>query len=169
MKKIGLILILLLILTGCGNDSNSVLNTAPEKAGDTETRGYLFEVKGVAIAMHDEAEGVLQGLGSAMEYFEAESCAFQGMEKVYTYSGFELHTYEMDGVDYVAAIVFLDDSVATKEGVYLFSSLEDVLEAYGDSYTKTKDMYYYDLNRCRLAFLIEEGEVTFLEYQAIPQ
>jgi hypothetical protein len=168
MKRLCVILVFALFLTGCGGaqpiDSGSV-----ENGGNNGPKGYVFETGGVVIAMHAEVEPILQKLGEAMEYFEAESCAFQGMEKVYTYSGFELHTYEMDGVDYVAAVVFLDDSVSTKEGVYLFSSLEDMLEAYGDGYTKTNDMYSYDLDGSRLSFLVENEEVTSIEYLAVPQ
>ena len=86
------------------------------------------------------------------------------MDKVYTYSGFELHTYEIDGVDYVASILFLDDSVSTKEGIYLYCSLDDVLSAYGDSYTKGLGLYTYELDKSQISFLIENDEVVSIEY-----
>lgn len=124
MKRFSLIIILSLLLslflTGCGGSAQPAAGDNPGKTGDEGPAGYVFETEGIVIAMHAEVEPILQKLGEAMEYFEAESCAFQGMERVYTYSGFELHTYEMDGTDYVAALIFLDDSVSTKEGVYLF-------------------------------------------------
>jgi hypothetical protein len=168
MKRFCLIIILSLLLTGCGG-TQPAAGDAPGEAGDDEPAGYVFETEGVVIAMHAEAQPILQKLGEAMEYFEAESCAFQGMERVYTYSGYELHTYEMDGVDYVAAVVFLDDSVSTKEGIYLFSSLEDMLGAYGDGYVKTNDMYSYEQGGSRLSFLVENGEVTSIEYMALTE
>lgn len=173
MKRFSLIIILSLILslllTGCGGKTQPAAGDNPGKAGDDGPAGYVFETGGVVIAMHAEVEPILQKLGEAMEYFEAESCAFQGMERVYTYSGFELHTYEMDGTDYVAAVVFLDDSVSTKEGICLFSSLEDMLEAYGDGYTRTNDMYSYEQGGSRLSFLVENGEVTSIEYMALTE
>ena len=54
-------------------------------------------------------------LGEPMHYFEAPSCAFEGMDKIYSYSGFEFTTYTKDNVDYIASIVFLDDTVTTRE------------------------------------------------------
>lgn len=173
MKRFSLIIILSLLLlpllTGCSGSARPAVGDNPVEAGDEGPAGYVFETEGVVIAMHAEVEPILQKLGEAMEYFEAESCAFQGMERVYTYSGFELHTYEMDGTDYVAALIFLDDSVSTKEGVYLFSSLEDVLAAYGDGYTKTNDMYSYERDGSKLSFLVENDEVTMIEYMAVTE
>lgn len=173
MKRFSIIIVLSLLmsllLTGCGGSAQPAAGDNPGEAGDEKPAGYVFETEGVVIAMHAEVEPILQKLGEAMEYFEAESCAFQGMERVYTYSGFELHTYEIDGTDYVAAVVFLDDSVSTKEGVYLFSGLEDVLAAYGDGYTKTNDMYSYEQDGSRLSFLVENDEVTMIEYMAVTE
>ena len=168
MKRLIFITALLLLVTGCDNGIGSVARSIPEEVGNSgSATAYAFETKGVTITMHGKAEPVLQGLGNALEYFEAESCAFQGMERIYTYSGFEIHTYEADGIDYVAAVVFLDDSVSTKEGIYLFAGLKDVLDAYGDGYTKINDMYSYDLDGSRLSFLIENDEVTSIEYLAV--
>lgn len=179
MKKIGLVIVIsFLILVGCSNEEklpvapdDTSTNTSTTQTTDTidekEEEGYVFENKDTIIAMNAEVAPILNSLGDAMDLFEAESCAFQGMERVYTYSGFELHTYEMDGIDYVSAIIFLDDSVSTKEGIYLYSSLEDVLEAYGEDYTQNLGLYVYEKGKSKLSFLIEDDEVVSIEYMAI--
>lgn len=153
-------LIMVIILAGCAGPG--ALPNEPEAA-------FEFEVKGVTIKMHAEAEPILAELGEPIAYFEAESCAFPGMERVYTYSGFELYTYELDGTDYVASIVFLDDSVVTKEGIYLYSTYAEVIAAYGEGYTKTFNLYSYESGKSKLAFLIEDDHVTSIEYIAILQ
>ena len=43
-----------------------------------------------------------------MSYFEAPSCAFDGIDKTYTYAGFELLTYPKDDKDYVSSVVLKD-------------------------------------------------------------
>lgn len=144
------------------NDENTGGNV-DERAED----GYVFEVDGITIALNAKASSILEKLGEPMDYFEAKSCAFQGLDKIYTYSGFEMHTYEIDGVDHVLAVMFLDDSVSTKEGIYLSSDFDHVLQAYGDEYTQEQNVYTYELGKSKLSFMIEDDEVVSIEYMAI--
>ncbi|MFZ7134229.1 MAG: hypothetical protein ACOWWR_17930 [Eubacteriales bacterium] len=171
MKKLGLILMVFILLSaGCNQESDE--NKVPsggttDNSSTAEVQGYVFEADGVSIAMHAEVAPILEVLGEEKSYFEAESCAFQGMEKTYTYNGFEIHTYELEGVDLVASIVFLDDSVTTKEGLFLYCELEDVIEAYGDDYIQDMGLYTYTLDKSKISFLIENNEVVSIEYIAI--
>lgn len=131
-----------------------------------QEKGYEFVFNGVTIAMHSKMEPILEKLGEPMEYFEAESCALPGMEKIYTYSGFEILTYEKEGVDYVLSVVILDDSVSTQEGIYLYSDLDSLIEKYGDDYTKELNTYKYESGQSQLVFLVEDDEITSIEYLA---
>lgn len=163
MKKLGLLLIpLIFILGGCGKSTDTI-NTSAEP----EVPGYVFEVNGIPIQMNGEAAPILEKLGKSKSYFEADSCAYQGKEKTYTYSGFELHTYEKDKTDYVLAIIFLDDSVSTKEGITLSSSLSDIKKAYGDKYKEETGLYTYEQGKSKLSFVIENDEAASVEYDAI--
>ena len=67
--------------------------------------------------MNEDASAVVEELGEADDYFESESCAFEGLDKVYTYPGFTLNTYPVDDKDYVLSVVFRDDTVSTDEGI----------------------------------------------------
>jgi hypothetical protein len=163
MKKLSLILlVIVLFLTGCGKSTPTNTNTTTEKS-----EVYTFEYKGISIPMHAEAAPIIEKLGKAMDVFETDSCAFQGKEKTYTYSGFELHTYEQDKKDYVAAVVFLDDSVKTKEGISISSKLSDVKKAYGDSFKEDMGLVTYQKDKMKISFVIEKDEVTSVEYNAL--
>jgi hypothetical protein len=164
-----------MILVGCSNkvtnevsDTKGTVKTAASKdKSPSEKSGYVFKINGVSIAMHAKAAPIIEKLGGQKDYFEAESCAFPGLEKTYTYNGFDLYTYEKDGVDYVASVVFTDDTVATTEGVSLFAKKEDMLQKYGKGYTqKEKNSFTYKIDKSELVFLIENDEVTSIEYQA---
>jgi predicted small lipoprotein YifL len=173
------------IVTGCGNNGQADLsqdtkNAEVEKTDnvgnadntsstsmsevETEPKEYIFEINGVSIPMHAEAAPILDALGGSKDYFEAEACAFPGLEKIYTFSGYDLYTYEQDGVDYIAAVVMTDDTVTTTEGVSLFANSDDVFQTYGDDYTKNLVSYTYEVGRSQLVFLIEDDEITSIEY-----
>ena len=182
MKKLSLFLVVvILLLGGCGNEKSTAADTGnsssknvatgTSKASDdaSKAKGYVFENKGIIIAMNAEVAPVIKSLGKAKEYFEAPSCAFQGLDKTYTYSGFELHTYEIDKIDYVASVIFLDDSVNTKEGISLNADKKDILKAYGDKFTEKAGSYIYELDKSKITFLFENDKVTSIEYMAITE
>ena len=176
MKKIIIIMAAMLVLTGCGNagaskqdNETSAGNATNEKTEDTKvtSEGYSFEIDGVTIPMNVDAAPIVEKLGEPVEYFEAASCAFQGLDKIFYYNGFELGTYPNGDKDYVSYVNLLDDSVATDKGVYLGSTLEEVTSAYGNEYTVEGASYVYRLGETKLTFILEEDEVTSITYYAI--
>ena len=60
-----------------------------EEEQESNTEGYVFLAGDVSISIDAEAAPVLTALGAWKEYAESPSCAFEGMDKVYTYAGFE--------------------------------------------------------------------------------
>ena len=79
--------------------------------------------------------------GEPLTYSEVPSCAFDGIDKTYTYSHYEITTYPVDGKDKVYVIYFLDDEITTTEGVKISDSLDDMLEKYGKDYQKEGNLY----------------------------
>jgi hypothetical protein len=182
MKNAGITLaalaLLLTLLTGCSaapsaaTTTDGAATTVPGGTTASEpgnAAGYVFEFKGVTIQMHAETLPILEKLGKEKSYFEAESCAFQGIEKTYTYPSFSLCTYELDGADHVASLLFLDDAISTPEGIALNSKLDDVLKTYGDQYTKSLGLYSYESGKMKLTFLIESNLVASIEYVALAE
>lgn len=134
--------------------------------GSGATDGYLFTVKGVTIAMDADAAPILEQLGEAASYFESTSCAFEGLDKTYTYNGFELDTYPTGDKDYVSAVVLKDDSVSTPEGICIGDSRDKVLQAYPDGGTEEGGMIIYKKGDMKLCFILKEDEVASIEYRS---
>lgn len=180
MKKLLIIILFAILFTGCSNKEKD-----PEAAGkndtisdnneDTEEEttaqaaelGYQFKYNEVIVDMNVDATPVVEALGEPQDYFEAESCAFKGLDKFYYYSGIELTTYPMNNKDYISSITFSDDSVSTIEGIYLGSSLDDVIKAYGDNYTEESGLYTFEKGQSKLTFLVENDAVAAITYLAI--
>lgn len=187
MKKMLIIcsLIFTLLLTGCTGDNTSKDAGLPDdepvagqknsndeddtdSAGKETGSGYSFEYNGVTVPMNTDAAPVIAALGEPQQYFEAESCAFKGLDKTYYYSGFELTTYPKDAnTDYISSVYFKDDSVSTSEGIYIGSTVDDMLAVYGEDYTGGDGSYTYKKGEASILFIAEDGEITAVTYLAL--
>lgn len=167
-KSIIIFLAISLLLSGCTTTKTNNSSTSGSTASNAaSTSGYSITIQGMKIHMHDEVAPILAKLGKSMQYFEAKSCAFPGLEKTYTYSGFSLLTYESNGLDRVASIILLDDSLSTDEGLFLGDSLDKVKQFYGDKYTKSLDLYTFESGKMKLNVLLEKNTVASIEYIAL--
>lgn len=169
MKKksiIAVILMSMLVFVGCGSKEK-----APDTSSDanTEAKGYVMTVQGTDVAVNAPMAPIVDALGEADKYFESESCAFQGLDKVYTYGSVVITTYPEDGKDYVYSIELKDDTVTTKEGAYIGMAKADVVSAYGTATNETEVALVYEKDACQLAFILEDGLVKNITYTAITE
>ena len=170
---------LVALLAACGGNAgnseeekNSQVGGSQQEennqSGNQETNkeeGYVFLYQGVEYVVNAEIEGVTETLGEPVSYYEAASCAFEGLDKIYTYSSFVLYTYPDNGVDRLASIYFMDDLVETKEGITLYMSQDDMLAAYGEPTSVNDNVYVYEKGNGNLTFILKDGEIISIEYQ----
>ena len=179
IKVLALLLSCVLCFAACGNAENTPDNDTPqtqssaETSGDVQTgeeAGFVFVHEGIEIKMGSLMSDYLDALGEPISYFEAASCAFDGLDKMYSYNSFQITTYPVGDKDYVGSISFQDDMVETKEGVALFDTKADMVAAYGENYVDENGVliYYFDGNEKngRLCFILSGDEIISIEYQA---
>ncbi|MBQ7918851.1 MAG: hypothetical protein IJ324_02775 [Lachnospiraceae bacterium] len=170
------------LFTGCGSSEAPAANseTAPavsEEASAQESSqqsveeqvaepGYVYSQGGVDVAVNGEMAPIVEAWGEPDKYFESESCAFQGMDKVYTYGSVVINTYPENDKDYVLTIELKDDTITTAEGIYIGSSKEDVVATYGAATSETDVALVYDKGECQLTFFFEDDCVTNITYAA---
>ena len=162
-------------------ESNAVSSTEIKKkanynnksAGEMNTEdadpvdGYCFRFNGVEMKPDMEATPVLEELGKAQTYFEAPSCAFEGLDKIYGYEHFEIHTYPENDTDYIAAVILLDDLVETEEGIALGASKNEVIGIYGDSYEVNGTSLVYIIGESSLSFFFKNENVAGIAYDSM--
>lgn len=176
----------LLFLTACG-DSERVIEgsgaaqtasqasaqvqesvSASASAADSETsaeEGYVYLYQDITMAVDTDASIAVSALPEPLSYFEAASCAFEGLDKIYTYSGFELDTYPQGEQDFISAIILKDDSVSTPEGISIGDLRENVEETYGTDYQESANMLIYEKNDMQLRFILQGQSVVSIEYR----
>ncbi len=176
----------MLLLAGCGNNEkviegnqqNNVSgggsgaeNKTPEEGskGDAvsgEAKGYVFKVKDTTVSVDADAAPIIEKLGEPLSYYEAASCAFEGLDKIYTYSGFELMTYPAKDKDCVSSVTLKDDSVATAEGICIGDSLDKLKQVYGSDGKEESGAVVYAKDGMKLNFILKNGEIASIEYRS---
>ncbi len=188
MKKIGpistVLLISCLLLAACSSQATTSTTTAslpaqtkassqtmPLATDPTnsqaidEPEAYTFIYKNQKLTIGAEAEPILAELGEPINYFEAPSCAFQGMDKIYTYPGLEITTYNDESdEDFIYSVSLIDDTVATPENIMLGLAAEDVKNAYGNDYTESLNQLLYRQGNTDLKFIFADDELVSIEY-----
>ena len=162
-------------LAACGG--NSTGNTAPDPGsapagatgspapvGGQTASEFSFAANGTEITVNDNMAGVLAVLGEPQSYFEAESCAFEGLDKTYTYAGFVITTYPDGDQDFINSIRLTDDSAATQEGVYIGCTADQVRAAYGEAEDGPAGALSYTKGDAALNFILENDVVISIEY-----
>lgn len=174
---------LCLTLVACNTSSTteeSVNSTSSEAAQTSETvsknepagtpvaknNGYVMAVNGVNVAIDAPMASLLEGLGEPTKYYESESCAFQGLDKVYTYGSVIIRTYPIDGVDYVLNIELKDDTVTTVEGLAIGDAKSKVTSLYGEPTDSNDSAVRYVKNGSVLTVFLTDGVVSAISYSS---
>ncbi|MCR5829085.1 MAG: hypothetical protein K6F93_01895 [Lachnospiraceae bacterium] len=122
--------------SSAGTDATGSADTKAEGSADTKAEGsnaYVFKYKGLALTPGmGWDEKTAEALGEPISYFEAKSCVFEGIDRMYTYPGFEVDV-SPDGMggEAVTTIYLLDDSVTTPEGAYIGCGRNLIEKLYG--------------------------------------
>ena len=145
MKKIYLVLVSLLILTAC-----------------TKDKVFSFKYQNNNYILGEKF--TKEKYGEPLQYSEIPSCAFDGIDKTYTYSHYEVTTYPVNGQDKVYVIYFLDDEITTSEGIRISDSFEDMIKTYGNNYQNEGNLYIYKQEKTILKFIVENNYITSIEY-----
>lgn len=152
---------------GADNSTNNNNNNNNQEQADNGTKetSYIFTYEGVDVSVNEDISAVLAKLGEPVSYYEAASCAFEGLDKIYTYASFQIDTYPIDGTDMLASIYFLDDLVETPEGISLYMTKDDMIAAYGEPTVVEGTEHIYEKGDGTLRFIIDDEEIISIEYR----
>ncbi len=172
----------MILMAGCGNSENTISGEVKDNQGSTvqgtgsnaggqtgssqgtQSKGYVFIYNGVTVSVDGNMAPVLEALGEPVNYYEAASCAFEGLDKVYTYGSFVIETYPQGDKDLISVIRLTDDAVSTPENIYIGCTRDDVTRVYGTEYTEQGSMLVYTKDGMKLSVMIENDVVTSIQY-----
>lgn len=147
-----LTVLMIMLLCACGG----------EKTEDM----FSLTVNGTTIKGNTEVSQYLDKLGDGYTYSESISCAYDGLDKIYSYEEFSIYTYPQGEQDYVLEVEVLGGSHQTAKGIKIGSSRDEILAAYGEDCIEEGILLYYnetndaqDATAPMLYFVMEEGKV----------
>lgn len=159
MKQILAFALTLLLLTGCGAK-------AAFSADDLQ-----LTIGGNAYQCGAKAETVLAQLGDGYEYAEGKSCAYDGLDKTYTYDTVTIFTNPLESGDTVSEIYTENETVTTSKGIAVGAAKSEVTAAYGAATEDANNMLVYRLpdRQESLCFELVDDRVVaiFLTMEAI--
>ena len=154
MKKrilTALILMAVLVFTGCAKKDN--------------TAAFGFNNGELTLTPGDKFNAEADSLSETTAYMEAASGYFDGLDKVFTYEGYEVTTFPKEDGDYIQDINISSETIKTDKGIGVGSSLSDVENAYGKGYTISGKMYeYYQDDTKYMYFFILNDMVQYYGY-----
>jgi len=137
----------------------------PEEDTPQTISDFAFKMGDVLIEMDQDINKVIEKLGEPLGIFEAPSCAFDGIDRIFGYPGMQIHTYPKGDSDFIHTISLRDDSLRTTEGgIRLGDDIQTALDAYGDDYELDTGLYRFKRGLTTLEFLTEDGIVMGITY-----
>lgn len=153
--------------TGNNEVNETSVDSSDPSAVDTSVSEYGYTLNGIKIKPNDNFSDIVDSLGEPDTYFESESCAFQGLDKVYTYGSVTIKTYPKDDIDYVLSIEFKDDITKTDEGIKIGSSSDEISSVYGEPSASNDSSITYTDGNANLNFILTDGKVSYITYTRV--
>lgn len=152
-------------LMACGGTDNKETGSQAQTQQAEVSKGYVYESKGLTMNIDGDVKDYVAKLGEPSGgYYEAKSCAFEGLDKFWYYDGFTLQGYQKDGADLLYAITFDDDTVKTKEGVKIGDAKEKMTSAYGTGFVQNGTIYAYSSGNMELQFTVKDDVIMGITY-----
>ena len=149
-------------------DQDVQANAETEQTAQEAGR-YTFVYKGTNIDLKADAAPILAALGEPKSYTEETSCAFDGLDKNYTYPSFIMTTYPDGDMDRVNSVTVLDDTVSTTDGIYINDSKERVEEVYGAEFFNGVNAYIMKDGDVQLTVIVDNDKVSSIQYNYQPE
>ncbi|MCL2239911.1 MAG: hypothetical protein FWC07_08170, partial [Defluviitaleaceae bacterium] len=131
------------------------------------TSVFYFVAQGNTIYLDADINEILAVMGEPIDTFDRPSCAFDGIDRFFLFPGVQIQTYPIAGEDRVHTLILTDDSLSTVGGIFLGSSLADLLAAYGHEYDYSYGMYIFTRGNTTARFVVNDNIVQTISYELL--
>lgn len=162
------VLCMLVSFAACSTpETPDTQGTTPNVGNPGDPNAYYFTYNGTDIRLNGDMEVILNALGEPKKCTEETSCAFEGLDKTYTYDSFVIQTYPKGDKDYVYMFWFLDDMVKTPEGIKIGDTQAAVEAAYGADAYNGKNAFITKKDNYSMTVILNDGVVSSIQYTIV--
>lgn len=162
-KKTIIIVVTIAVLLLIGFVATYFLKNDKKESNSSTSKDFSMIYKGVEVlpgTKFDENQ-----IKEKADFSQIPSCAFDGTDKVYTYEDIEIIVAQIDNIDKVYSVYFINDLVQTGEGLKITDNKQKMIETYGKDYNLSMDnKYTYTKENVELSFIVENDTITSIEY-----
>ena len=175
MKKV-FFLVCIIFLSACNSyvtdPKPEVIDISPVEYTPTEpdieyTCLFYLELTTGNIFLDSEIETAIEILGEPLTIHETPSCAFDGMDRIFTFDDLYIHTYPVGDKNLIQVIRFRTDNITTGEGFRLGYTFDTVTEILGNDYTRDFDMVVFTKENTSLVFSLQDNIIMHMFYELI--
>ncbi len=135
--------------------------------GETETPADVFTFKTGDTVIVPGEKSDLSKLPEANATVEIPSCAFDGIDKVMTYSDYEI-TAHIEGKDAIVySVLFINPNLKTQEGLSMGETKAKMIELYGDDFTQDGTGCIYTKGKTQLIVILQDDIIISIEYRQV--
>ena len=117
--------------------------------------------RGTELTVGMSASEALAALGDDFVLSESESCAGEGVDRMYTYPSLRLYVFvPAQGAATVTSVSYTDDGAQTNEGLHIGSAVADVTAALGEAEEQSESKLCYRCGGSTLTFTLRQGRVS---------
>jgi len=148
MKKAAALILVVIIIAGlfCGCASQSgTVSSGTSKAGTFAKSDLYLTIDGTKYVCDGYIDDVISAFGEDYEYSEGMSCAYDGMDKVFTYPELDVYTRPDGDRDIVTEFCAYGTDVTSSKGIAVGSNGDAVREAYGEPTSATSRLLRYEI------------------------
>ncbi len=140
-----------------------------EKVEENIDEGFIFNDGNIKLVPGSVFSKETLGLGDEKNYSEIASCAFEGLDKTYTYENYEITTFPDGDQDKIYTIYLLNDQVQTAEGLKITDEKDKMISTYGEDYKTQGNQYTYTKGKTNLEIIVENDVVTSIQYSYVTE
>jgi len=142
---IAIFCLVIILLAGCGNEQAQNGGESVSKPGSFSAEDIALNINGKTFRCGEDVRPLLAELGDGYSYSEAISCAYDGMDKTYSYDNFDVYTYPDGDIDRVSEITAYSGDVSTAKGLKVGDTVERMEELYGKGYSEEGITLVYEI------------------------